>query len=127
MLPSELKGPMQEYGLYLGAACLILAVYVLVRGIAAAYRQGREDGFETLIPTPAFGVVASFLLTFGLGFLRVELPWWGFRIVFPGTTLLFPALIYVVGRRSPRDKSRTIPGEGSPSSAGGGSSHSDDL
>jgi len=118
---------MQESSGYLAVVCLILAVYVLFRGIVAAYLQGREDGSETLLPAPAFGVVASFLLTFGLGFLRVELPWWGFRIVFPGTTLLFPALIYVIGRRSSRGKVRTIPGAGSPSSASSGSPHADDL
>ena len=101
---------MQEYSGYLAATCLILAAYVLFRGILAAYLQSRGDGSETLLPTPAFGVAASFLLTFGLGFLRIELPWWGFRIVFPGTTLLFPAIIYVIGRRSARNESRADSG-----------------
>lgn len=117
---------MQEYGAYLGAACLILAVYALARGIAVAYRQRREDPSVALVPAHVFGVVASFLLTFGLGFLKLQLPFWGVAIIFPGTTLLFPALIYVIGRRSPRDEARTTPGAGSPSSARGGSSHSDD-
>lgn len=93
---------MQEYGLYLGIICLILAAYVLVKGITAAFRR-RELGSESLVPPPAYGVVASVLLAFGLGYLKLKLPWWGFRVVFPGTTLLFPAIIYVVGRR-PRPK-----------------------
>jgi len=93
---------MQEYALYWGIICLIVAVYVLAKGIMAAFRR-RELGSDSLVPPPVYGIVASLLLTFGLGFLKLKLPWWGFRVVFPGTTMLFPAIIYVIGRR-PRSK-----------------------
>lgn len=89
---------MEEYRLYFGVICLILAAYVLIKGIAGAFRR-RTLGSESLIPPPAYGVVASILLTYGLGFLKLKLPWWGFRVVFPGTTMLFPAIIYIIGRR----------------------------
>ena len=99
---------MEEYALYFGIVSLFLAAYILVKGVAAAYRQGGGDGSAALFPPPAFGVVASVLLTLGLGFLRLKLPWWGFRIIFPGTTLLFPAIIYLIGRRPP-DQAHTVP------------------
>lgn len=88
-----------EYALYFGISCVILSVYMLVKGFIAASKQRSEDHSTTLVPAYVFGIVSSILLTFGLGFLRLKLPWWGFRIIFPGTTLLFPALIYLVGRR----------------------------
>lgn len=91
---------MQEYALYFGISSIILSVYTLVKGFVAASRQRGENHSTTLVPAYIYGIVASILLTFGLGFLKLKLPWWGFRIVFPGTTLLFPALIYLVGRRS---------------------------
>lgn len=118
---------MQEYGLYWGVSCFILAVYVLAKGIVAANRQKRENEAETLVPAYVFGIVASVLLTFGLGFLRVKLPWWGFRIVFPGTTLLFPAIIYVIGRRAPSNRVHQAQEAGNSSSMPGGSSPSDSL
>lgn len=89
---------MQEYGLYWAIVCLILAVYVLVKGVTAAIRR-RTLGSDSLIPPPAYGVAASMLLTFGLGFLKLELPWWGYRMVFPGTAFLFFGIIYVIGRQ----------------------------
>ena len=92
---------MEEYSLYFGIGCLVLALYVLIKGVLAAFRQSQDPGSASLVPPPAFGVVASVLLTFGLGFLKLKLPWWGFRIIFPGTTMLFPAIIYLIGRRSP--------------------------
>ena len=92
---------MEEYALYFGIVSLFFAGYILVKGVAAAYRQGEGDGSVSLFPPPAYGVVASVLLTLGLGFFRLKLPWWGFRIIFPGTTLLFPAMIYIIGRRPP--------------------------
>jgi hypothetical protein len=93
---------MQEYAFYFGISSIVLSAYTLVKGFIAASRQRSEDHSTTLVPAYLYGVVASILLTFGLGFLRLQLPWWGFRIVFPGTTLLFPALIYLVGRRPPK-------------------------
>ncbi|NGZ08319.1 MAG: hypothetical protein CV088_02910 [Nitrospira sp. LK70] len=96
------SGPLQEYALYFGISSIILSIYILVKGFIAASNQRSDDHSTTLVPAYIFGIVASILLTFGLGFLRLKLPWWGFRIVFPGTTLLFPALIYLVGRRSPK-------------------------
>jgi hypothetical protein len=92
---------MEEYGLYFAIMCLILAAYVLIKGVIAAFQQSQDPGSASLFPPPAYGVVASILLTFGLGFLRLKLPWWGFRIIFPGTTMLFPAVIYLISRRSP--------------------------
>jgi hypothetical protein len=89
---------MQEYGLYWGIVCLILAVYVLVKGVTAAIRR-RTLGSDSLIPPPAYGVASSMLLTFGLGFLKLELPWWGYRMVFPGTAFLFFGIIYMIGRQ----------------------------
>jgi hypothetical protein len=100
---------MEEYGLYIAFICLFLAAYVLVKGIAAAYRQGHGDGSVSLFPPPAYGVVASVLLTLGLGFFRLTLPWWGFRIIFPGTTLLFPAILYIIGRRPPQGHTHPFP------------------
>ncbi|MGE3978578.1 MAG: hypothetical protein AB7F94_13455 [Nitrospira sp.] len=93
---------MQEYAAYYGTACIIFSVYLLIKGFLAASRQRSEDRSTTLVPAYLYGILASILLTFGLGFLRLKLPWWGFRIVFPGTTLLFPAIIYLVGRRPPK-------------------------
>ena len=98
---------MAEYGLYFGIVCLILAAYVLVKGILAAIQKSRDPGSAFMIPPPAYGVIASVLLTYGLGFLKPKLPWlesqpfWVYRIIFPGTTLLFPAIIYLISRRSP--------------------------
>jgi hypothetical protein len=104
ILTSELRCSVGEYDEYLGAANLLLAVFALAWGIATAYRQTREGGpVAVVVPTLPFGVEASLLLTFSLAFLRVELPWWGYAIVFPGTALLFPAVIYAVGRRPPLD------------------------
>jgi hypothetical protein len=93
---------MQEYGMYPGAACLILAFYTLVKGIATAWRQRRENDPTDTAPSVPFGIAASILLTLGLGFLRVKFPWWGVMIIFPGTVLLFPAIIYAIGRRPPQ-------------------------
>ncbi len=92
---------MEEYGLYFCIICLMLAAYVLFKGITAAVQKSRDPGSASLFPPPAYGVVASVLLTFGLGFLKLKMPWWGFRIIFPGTTMLFPAIIYLISRRSP--------------------------
>lgn len=90
---------MEEYAGYYSAACLIMAAYVMVKGVLAALAQRKDPEFSTLFPPPAYGVVASVLLTFGLGFLKLKLPWWGYRLIFPGTTLLLPAIIYLIGRR----------------------------
>ncbi|MGQ0694030.1 MAG: hypothetical protein ACT4OL_00460 [Nitrospiraceae bacterium] len=93
---------MQEYGMYSGAACLILAFYTLVKGIATAWRQRRENDPTDTAPSVPFGVAASLLLTLGLGLFRVKFPWWGVMIIFPGTVLLFHAIIYEIGRRPPQ-------------------------
>jgi hypothetical protein len=85
-------GSMQEYAAYYGTACIIFSVYLLIKGFIAASRQRSEDHSTT----------ASILLTVGLGFFRPSLPWWGYRLIFPGTTMLFPAVIYFVGRRPPK-------------------------
>jgi hypothetical protein len=37
-----------------------------------------------------------------LGFFRPSLPWWGYRLIFPGTTMLFPAIMYIIGSRPPK-------------------------
>lgn len=99
---------MHEYADYFGSLFLFLAAYVLFKGIAAAYRQGHGDGSVSLFPAPAYGVVASVLLTYGLGFFQIKLPWWGFRMIFPGTTFLFPVIIYFIGR-GPRDRVDAVP------------------
>jgi hypothetical protein len=93
---------MQEYAAYYGSACIIFSVYLLIKGFTAASRQRSEDRSMTLVPAYVFGIVASILLTVGLGFFRPSLPWWGYRMIFPGTTLLFPAVIYLIGRRPPK-------------------------
>jgi hypothetical protein len=93
---------MREHSGYLGVACLVLAGCALAWGIATEFRQTREDGPVATVPTLPFGVMASLLLTFGLGFLRVELPWWGYFLLFPGGAVLFCVLIYQARRRSPR-------------------------
>jgi hypothetical protein len=101
---------MEEYSLYFGIVCVILAGYVLVKGVVAAVRK-RTLGSDSMVPPPAYGVIASILLTYAFGFLKVQsfvetytgqpVPWWGFRAIFPGTTMLFPAIIYIIGRRPP--------------------------
>jgi hypothetical protein len=93
---------MQEYALYYGSACLILSAYILVKGFIAASRQRSEDHSTTLVPAYVYGIVASILFTLGLGFFKPTLPWWGYRLIFPGTTMLFPAIIYLIGRRRPK-------------------------
>jgi len=98
---------MEEYALHFSVICFFFAAYILVKGIGAALRQ-RADGSASLFPPPAYGAVASVFLTLGLGFLRLKLPWWGFRMIFPGTTLLFPAIIYLIGRRPPQDTSAML-------------------
>lgn len=98
---------MQEYGLYFGIVGLILAAYVFVKGVIVAIQKRREPGSASLVPPPAYGVIASVILTYGLGFLKPQLPWlesqpfWVYRIIFPGTTFLFPAIIYLISRRPP--------------------------
>jgi hypothetical protein len=100
-------GAMQEYAAYYGAACLILSLYLLFKGVTAASRQRSEDQSTTLVPAYVYGILASVALTYALGLLRMkfpgwELPWWGNRIIFPGTTMLFPGIIYLIGRRPPK-------------------------
>ena len=100
---------MEDSGFYVGIVCVILALYVLIKGSMTAFRQSQDPGSGSIIPPPVMGVVASVLLTYGLGFLKVQVliesstgqpvPWWGFRAIFPGTTMLFPAIIYLIGRR----------------------------
>jgi hypothetical protein len=92
----------QEYAAYYGTACIVFSVYLLVKGFIAASKQRSEDHSMTLVPAYVYGILASILLTVGLGFFRPSLPWWGYRMIFPGTTMLFPAIIYFVGRRSPK-------------------------
>jgi hypothetical protein len=95
-------GFMQEYAAYYGTACIIFSVYLLIKGFLAASRQRSEDHSTTLVPAYIYGILASILLTVGLGFFRPSLPWWGYRLIFPGTTMLFPGVIYLVGRRPPK-------------------------
>jgi hypothetical protein len=85
---------MQEYAAYYGTACIIFSIYLLIKGFTAASRQRSEDHSTTLVPAYIYGILASILLTVGLGFFRPNLPWWGYRLIFPGTTMLFPAIIY---------------------------------
>ena len=92
----------QEYAVYYGAACLVLSVYLLIKGCISASRQRSADHSTTLVASYAYAVVASVLLTVGLGFFRPTLPWWGYRLIFPGTTMLFPAVMYLIGRRPPK-------------------------
>jgi len=102
---------MEDSSFYFGIVCLILAGYVLVKGIMAAVRRSHGPGIASIIPPPVMGALASVLLTYGLGFLQIQsvvesytgqpVPWWGFRAIFPGTTMLFPAIIYMIGRRRP--------------------------
>lgn len=102
---------MGDSNLYSGIVCLILALYVLIKGILTAMRQHDGPGAPSIIPAPVMGAAASVLLTYGLGFLDFQsvvesytgepVPWWGFRAIFPGTTMLFPAIIYIIGRRRP--------------------------
>ena len=100
---------MEDSSLYSGIVCLILAVYVLIKGITTAVRIRQDPGSGSIIPPPVFGAAASVLLTYGLGFLKFQtflesytgepVPWWAFRAIFPGTTMLFPVIIYLIGRR----------------------------
>ncbi|MDH5641691.1 MAG: hypothetical protein OEY28_10380 [Nitrospira sp.] len=102
---------MEDSSFYFGIVCLIIAMYVLTKGILAAIRLSQDPGAGTIIPPPVMGAVASVLLTYGLGLLKFQLlvesytgepiPWWGYRAIFPGTTMLFPAIIYIIGRRPP--------------------------
>ena len=92
----------QEYAVYYGTACLVLAAYLLIKGFMSAARQRSADHSTTLIASYTLAVVASVLLTVGLGFFQPSLPWWGYRLIFPGTTMLFPAIMYLIGRRPPR-------------------------
>ena len=93
---------MKEYALYYGTACIILSLYTLVKGFIKASQQRSEDHSTTLVPAYVYGIMASVLLTIGLGFFKPELPWWGYRVIFPGTTMLFPGIIYLIGRRPPK-------------------------
>lgn len=93
---------MQEYALYYGIACFILSLYTLIKGFIKASQQRSEDHSTTLVPAYVYGIMASILLTVGLGFFKPELPWWGYRLIFPGTTMLFPGIIYLIGRRPPK-------------------------
>jgi len=95
-------GTMQEYAAYYGTASIVLSVYILVKGFIAASKQRSKDQSTTLVPAYVYGILASILLTVGLGFFRPSLPWWGYRLIFPGTTMLFPAIIYLIGRRPPK-------------------------
>ena len=95
---------MQEYAVYYGSACIILSVYILIKGFLSASRQRSDDQSTTLVPAYVFGVVASILLTVGLGFFKPTLPWWGYRLIFPGTTMLFPGIIYLIVRPPPKAK-----------------------
>lgn len=95
-------GFMHEYAPYYGTACIIFSFYLLIKGFIAASRQRSEDHSTTLVPAYVYGILASILLTVGLGFFRPSLPWWGYRLIFPGTTILFPAVIYFLGRRPPK-------------------------
>jgi len=102
---------MEDSSFYSGIVCLILAGYVLVKGIVAAVRKSKDPAISSIIPPPVMGALASVLLTYGLGFLQIQsvvesytgqpVPWWGFRAIFPGTTMLFPAVIYMIGRPRP--------------------------
>ncbi len=90
---------MQDYSVYYGSACIIFSLYILIKGFVAASRQRSEHHSTTLVPAYLYGIVASILLTLGLGFFKPTLSWWGYRLVFPGTTMIFPAIIYLIGRR----------------------------
>jgi hypothetical protein len=92
----------QEYAVYYGSASLILSVYLLIKGCINASRQRSVDRSPTLLLAYVYGVLASVLLTVGLGFFRPSLPWWGYRLIFPGTTMLFPAIMYLIGSRPPK-------------------------
>ncbi|MBX3303139.1 MAG: hypothetical protein KF693_13070 [Nitrospira sp.] len=92
----------QEYAAYYGTACIVLSVYLLIKGFISAARQRSEDHSTTLIASYIYAVLASVLLTVGLGFFQPSLPWWGYRLIFPGTTMLFPGLMYLIGRRPPK-------------------------
>lgn len=94
----------QEYAAYYGTACLVLSVYLFIKGFISASRQRREDRSPTLVASYIYAVLASVLLTVGLGFFRPTLPWWGYRLIFPGTTMLFPAIMYFTGRRPPKPR-----------------------
>ncbi|MGE0644044.1 MAG: hypothetical protein AB7P24_10255 [Nitrospira sp.] len=91
-----------EYAVYYGTACLVLSAFLLIKGFMSAARQRSADHSTTLIASYTLAVVASVLLTVGLGFFRPTLPWWGYRLIFPGTTMLFPAIMYFIGRRPPK-------------------------
>ncbi|MFZ3013478.1 MAG: hypothetical protein WA045_07205 [Nitrospira sp.] len=90
---------MQDYSVYYGSACIIFSLYILIKGFVAASRQRSEHHSTTLVPAYVYGIVASILLTLGLGFFKPTLPWWGYRLIFPGSTMLFAAIIYLIGRR----------------------------
>ena len=96
---------MQEYAPYYGTACLILSVYILIKGCRKAVQQRSQDESTTLVPAYMYGILSAVFLTVGLGFFKSELPelpWWGYRLIFPGTPMLFSVIIYLIGRRPPK-------------------------
>lgn len=93
---------MQEYALYYGVACFILSAYTLIKGFIKAAQQRSQDESTTLVPAYVYGIISAVLLTVGLGFFKPELPWWGYRLIFPGTPMLFSGIIYLIGRRPPK-------------------------
>jgi cyanate permease len=93
-----------EYAVYYGSACVVFSLYLLAKGFIAASRQRSEDESTTLVPAYVYGILSSVILTVGLGFFKPSLPWWGYRMIFPGTTMFFPAIIYLIGRRSSKPR-----------------------
>ena len=92
---------MQDYSAYYGTACIIFSALSPHQGVQrrpAAKRRSFHDAGSSLCLWNR-GVDSADRWS---GIFRPNLPWWGYRLIFPGTTMLFPAIIYLVGRRPPK-------------------------
>jgi hypothetical protein len=69
------------------------ALATFLWGFITEYRQSRAESSSAIVPTLPFAVAASFFISFAVWGFDVGLPFWGYPIIFLGSTLFLGFLI----------------------------------
>jgi hypothetical protein len=83
----------------------VLAFATFLWGFITEYRQSRDQNYNAIVPTLPFAVAASFFISFAVWGFDVGFPFWGYPIIFLGSSLFLGFSILKISKTSDESNS----------------------